>query len=296
MTRQPIRRPGLAALLAVSVFAAILPGTVGAQAPLYPTGYVYRDTAGEPLPFQDKETILEALRTGKIVEREPMTRGIAKNDKLVLEYEGVRIKAVLRLIDVMEREKTGSQRMVVKFRDSHIFEAAAYELSELLGIGRVPPTVERVVEGVRGTVQIWMQGTEPEDIMLEKGRLNPPDTSDWWEQKRVMLVFDALIANIDRNQGNLLIDDAWNLWFIDHTRAFRDTSALLDIQELKTCERKLLQALEETDEDEIRSALEPLLTSKEIGKLVLRRNKLIKHFDKQIKKRGESAVLYTLDP
>ena len=39
-----------------------------------------------------------------------------------------------------------------------------------------------------------------------------------------MRVFDELIANTDRNQGNMLIDKQWKLWLIDHTRGFRTTS------------------------------------------------------------------------
>ena len=34
-------------------------------------------------------------------------------------------------------------------------------------------------------------------------------------------LFDQLIANTDRNLGNLLIGNDWTIWAIDHTRAFR---------------------------------------------------------------------------
>jgi hypothetical protein len=279
------------------VVACLLPANSGsAQSTLYPTDYVYLDAEGNPLPFQDHATILEALRNGAIVEREQMSRGVAKNIKLLLEFKGVRFKAVMRLIDVTEKEKTGSQRMVVKYRDSYIFEAAAYELSEELGIGRVPPTALRVINQAGSTVQIWMEGTTPEDIMLEKGSLKPPNRTAWWKQKGIMWVFDALIANTDRNQGNLLIDQDWNLWLIDHTRAFRETSVLMDIEHLDLCERRLWEALQTTDDVAIRKRLEPYLTSNELTKLFLRKNKLIKHFKKRIKKRGEGKILYDLDP
>jgi hypothetical protein len=287
------RRFTLLTLVATGVFVA---GPSSAQSTLYPTDYVYLDTEGCSLPFQDKSTILEALRTGEIVEREQMSRGVAKNIKLNIEFKGVRFKAVMRLIDVTEKEKTGSQRMVVKYRDSYIFESAAYELSEVLGIGRVPPTVERSVGEVGSTVQIWMEGTAPEDIMLEEGRLKPPNKTTWWKQKAIMWVFDALLANTDRNQGNLLIDENWDLWLIDHTRAFRETSVLFDVEHLDMCERKLWGALKETDDETIRKRLEPYLTSAELTKLFLRKQKLIKHFNKRIKKHGEDRILYDLNP
>ena len=34
-------------------------------------------------------------------------------------------------------------------------------------------------------------------------------------------VFDELIANRDRNIGNMLWTSTWKMWMIDHTRAFR---------------------------------------------------------------------------
>lgn len=263
---------------------------------LYPTDYVYTDVEGNPLPFQNTPSILEALKTGEIVERKLMSRGVANNIKLVLEYQGARFHAVLRLINLTEKEETGSVRMVVKYRDTYIFEAAAFELNELLGIRRIPPTTIRRVDGAEGSIQIWMEGMTPEDIMLEEDLLRPPDKNEWWQQKGVMWVLDALIANTDRNQGNLLIDDEWNLWFIDHTRAFRETSVLFGADELNLCERGLWTALQNADDDEISERLEPYLSSDELKKLIIRKKKLIKHIQKRIKKKGEDKVLYTLAP
>ena len=132
-----------------------------------------------------------------------------------------------------------------------------------------------------------MEGTTPEDLLLEEGRLEPPDRTYWWQQKAIMWVFDALIANTDRNQGNLLIDHDWNICFIDHTRAFRETSILFDVDEIKTCEKGLWTALQQTSDDAIRERLGAYLTSREVTKLLLRRKKLVKHIQKQIDKRGE---------
>ena len=41
-----------------------------------------------------------------------------------------------------------------------------------------------------------------------------------------MKLFDQLIANIDRNQGNLLYDADWHLFLIDHSRAFTTRTSL----------------------------------------------------------------------
>jgi hypothetical protein len=291
-------QPGGAFILLLALLATTAPSAPSAaeEGTLSPTGYVYLDVDGKPLPFQDHAAILEALRTGTIVEQKVMSRGVAQNTKLVLEINGVRFHAVFRKINVSEREKTTSKRIIIKYRDSWQFEIAAYELSELLGIGRVPPAVERTIDGVPGSIQIWMEGTTPEDLMVKDDRLDPPDKTSWMRQKSIMLVFDALIANSDRNQGNLLIDKDWNIWFIDQTRAFRETSVLIDKDDITTCERSLFRALRDTTDDAIRERVESSLTSGEMTKLLRRHEKLVKHIEKLIENNGETNVLFDLAP
>ena len=81
--------------------------------------------------------------------------GVAGNIKVLLDHEGIRIRAVIRVIDRKERGETGSPRIHVKYRDSYIFESAAYALDHLLELDRVPPTVLRPYQGRPGSIQIW---------------------------------------------------------------------------------------------------------------------------------------------
>ena len=67
-----------------------------------------------------------------------------------------------------------------------------------------------------------------------------------------MKMFDLLIANIDRNQGNLIYDADWHLFLIDHSRAFIDKKDLKGIAPLGRVDRKLwdkMQALTIEDLD-----------------------------------------------
>ena len=118
----------------------------------------------------------------------------------------------------------------------------------------------------------------------------------WRQQKQIMYVFDSLLANADRNQGNILIDQQWTLWFIDHTRAFQTTSRLLREDDLSSCERSLWRSLHEVDDQTIRQRLEPFLESREISKLLLRRRKLVRHIEEMIEKNGEEIAIFDLRP
>lgn len=260
--------------------------------------YQWLDVDGNPLPFQDHAAIQEALRSATVVSRKKIGRGVAGAEKLVLELGGTRFHAAFRTIDVSVRPPPsgGTTRPTLKYRDAAIFEVAAYELSELLGLGWVPPVVERRIGDVDGSVQIWLEGTEPEVVLVEQGALKPPDEAHWRRQKQVMRVFDSLIANTDRNQGNLLIDDEWNIWLIDHTRSFRRSTRLLYVDRLDTCERRLWAALNEVDEETLTQRLDPYLERLEVTNLLRRRLHLIRHFEQLIERNGEAAVLFDLPP
>ncbi len=286
------------ALTAVVALSCNFAQYAHSESPTGIDGYIWLDVNDEPLPFQDHATIQEWMRSANVISRESVGRGVAGVEKLVLEHEGIRLHAAFRSIDVSLRvpPASGVRKTTMKYRDAAIFESAAYELSELLGIGRVPPVVERSIGTQQGTVQIWVEDTRPEVELIEQNELKPPDIVRWREQKQIMFVFDALIANSDRNRGNLLIDRNWNIWFIDHTRAFKRSSKLLNRGRITACDRQLWRSLREIDDETFGHHLEPYLESQEITRLLSRRRKLIQHIQKQIDKHGEDAVIFNLRP
>ena len=87
----------------------------------------------------------------------------------------------------------------------------------MLGMGMVPPTVERKHDGVTGSAQLWVEHCS---LLRDNDTTKAPDPGAWNKQVYRQRVWDNLTANIDRNQGNLLMDQAWNLILIDHSRAF----------------------------------------------------------------------------
>ncbi len=282
--------------LAGALLWAPPPGAWGSS-PHLGHGYTWLDVDGRPLPFQEFEAIEKALREARVISREPVGIGVAGTERVVLELEGVRFRAAFRTVD--RREQDTSSRNYGRptkhyLKDSALFENAAYELSELFGLHRVPPVVLRQLDGASGSLQIWMEGVTPESVLHEEGGLDPPDPTRWNRQKRLMFVFDNIVANRDRNKGNLLIDGSWTIWLIDHTRAFGTSSRLLYPDEMVACDRVVWDRLRTVQDDAIRERLEPYLSSKEISRVIRRRAKVVERLGDLIGSRGEDAVLFDL--
>jgi len=161
----------------------------------------------------------------------------------------------------------------------------------MLGMENVPPTVERRFKSARGSAQLWIENAMTELDRVEKG-LKPPDSLQWGRRYADMRVFDNLINNIDRNQGNLLVDPSWNLWMIDHTRSFGRDRTLPRPELISRCSRRLWKRIIELDEDEVDARLVPYLKRTELKSIFLRREKLIALLEEQIASKGEKWVIF----
>jgi hypothetical protein len=171
------------------------------------------------------------------------------------------------------------------FFESYRAEIAAYELDKLLGLQMVPPTVERKVKGETGSAQMWV-----DDVVLLKTKdgTSAPDLVAWNREVFRQRIFDNLIANIDRNQGNLLLDPIWNLILIDHSRAF--TAAPTMPFPMTRIDRDLYGKLKALDEPTLKARLGKLLYDGP-KPLLQRRDQILKVFDDKIAQYGEAAVL-----
>ncbi len=285
------------------LFAAVVLGAPGraeaarpgdpalAQQPAAPARSVFLDVNGAPLPFATDEELLDYLRTAEVVAHKEISNGITLPQKLTLEKNGIRAHAVFRRLD---EEKPvadfGSGERELFFRDSYLFEPAAYELGRLLGMDSIPPATLRDVNSVNGSVQIWVEKAQTEEQRV-KNKLAAPDPHRWARQRQLMFLFDALIDNTDRTRNNILITPDWKIWLIDHTRAFRRAPALRDENQLQSCDRDFYRRLKALDEKTVRERLKPYLRGPEITAIMKRRDLLVRHLDKLIAERGENAVL-----
>ncbi len=260
-------------------------------------GYVWLDIQGEPLPFQSDAEIEEFLRTAEVTASEIVGEGITMPRRVVLTRDGVSAHAIFKDVDVERHKVTertcGRGRFYLDWRDSHLYDNAAYAIDRLLGINRVPPAVTRRIGGSSGTMIIWIEGTMTESERRKTG-LQPPDTVAWNRQMEIMHIFNNLIARRDVNPGNTLIDSDWRVWFIDSTRAFGKVDDLLCEGSIRTCERELFERLRSLDPDRVRQELAPFLDRSEIKSLLKRRDKIVAYLLDLIDQRGAEAVIFDI--
>lgn len=256
----------------------------------------FRGADGEPLAFAREEELLAFLRQAPIVESKPLNQGVTGARRLILETGEERVRAVFHDVDVDEtgptRLATGETTMF--FLDSHRSQVAAYRLARLMGLRRVPPTVLRRVHGERGSVQLWIENGVTWKTLQEED-LESPDPARLRRQMAELRVFDNLIHNTDRNQGNILFDEDWNLWWIDNTRSFSQHRELVAPELVKRCSRALWEGLQSLDEEAVREALRPLLSIHEIRALMVRRDLLVELLEKRISELGEERVLFSFE-
>ncbi len=280
----------LAILVAPAILIALETGPVAAAADSSP----WLDANGAPLPFASEDELLEFLQTAPVVEQKRVETGINHLLKVTLERDGVRLRGAFRTVDVEFPSRHESRLSRNHFRDSYKYEVIAYRLSRLLGLDRVPPTVLRTFHGESGSLQLWIENAQTEAAVIERvsaAGLSAPHRT----QKQAMHVFDHLIYNFDRHQGNLLFDPNGRLWYIDHTRAFRRLPDLMKDTPLVTCDRALLERLRQVSDEEIRVAAGGLLGWMELDSLLKRRQRVVARLDQLIADNGSELVTFDLD-
>jgi len=251
------------------------------------------DVNGDPLPFYNEDQIMEFLRTADIVGRENLPVGVTDPIKMRLRKNGIEVHAIFRYVDtVYDSVRMEDGRVRVNFKDSCHFEPAAYQISKMLGMDSVPPTVARRIGTDNGTLQIWVY-----DAIMESDRdEQSPDRIAWNQQVQLMYMFDALIGNDDRTAQNLLIDKNFKLWLIDHTRAFYRRAEAASLSKVIYVERGFWEALQGLDTATLNEAVGDYLSNSEIEQLLDRRDRVVAHVSALIATRGEGAVLYDWAP
>jgi len=247
----------------------------------------------KPAPKLSDAEMEAFLTTAKIVSQRKLDSGTTGSVRVTLSDGKLTHDAQFQPIDIYKPLFKGAEGTVEKnFRDTYKFNIAAYRLAKSLGMTSVPMSVERDVDGRIGSMTWWIDNIWMTEAERRDKGIKPPATQFWVDQLNIVRVFDQLIYNVDRNQGNLLITPEWRVWLIDHTRSFRTT---VDMQRRNPLpgrvDHKLLAALRQLNTLRLKNDLSAYLRPEEISAILGRRDIIVEHFDREIKDKGEDAVL-----
>ena len=285
----------LPTLVAAALLIPALPVLAAPQA--FSRSRPWTGPDGQALPFATREEVIDYLRTADVVEMRDLSGTRGRPHKVLLERDGVRAHAIFRTVDVEHhRAWSGADRAFrPHWRDWHGFEPAAYDVAQALGLDFVPPAIARRIRGEEGSLQLWVERTITVGEMID-AEARPPDGRVWNAQMALMHVFDFLVANDDRNNGNILVDDSWSLWWVDHTRAFQRYPDVDTPEHITHCDRAVWHALVRWDRETVTRTLGDHLLDVDIDRLHERRDALVAHLEGRIGELGERAVLFSLLP
>lgn len=275
LERQRVARRTAAAIVALSFCfgvpgprAAALAAEQVSPAPARPCALSWVGHEGE---------IEDYLRTAPIARMEKLPIGVTKPMRAYFEPGGMVESFAWKQLPPGPRRG---------FWESYKAEIAAYELDKLLGMHMVPPAVERRIDGELGAAVFWIADVSGWDMDHPVKGPEP----EWSRQVSRMKLFDQLIANIDRNEGNLLYDSDWHLFLIDHSRAFTNRRDLKGMRQPEHIDKGLWDKIDTLTLGDLQKALSAWVARKELDAILVRRESMRQVIGRMVAQRGEANV------
>ena len=250
--------------------------------------------APAPAPVSDiqGDTLEQLLAKGRIGRMRDAGSGVTLSQRVTIEQNGVTQDALFKTIDVYRPGMTQLGSIAeVDFQDSWQTEVPAYVIDRMLGLGMVPATVERMISGKRGSLQLWVTSMTTEDGR-RKRELTPPDQETFNQLLLKMRLFDQLICNVDRHLNNILVTKDFELRLIDHSRAFRPVNELRNPEQLTRFSKGLLDALPKLEFQDLKKRVGRYLVDRQINAMLKRRDAILALAKMHVAARGEAAVIY----
>ena len=221
------------------------------------------------------------LKNSEVVRTENIPVGVTKPVRCYFAPGGLLESIAFKSI------KPGRQ---TGFWESYRSEMAAYELDKLLDLEMIPPTVEKRVKGDLSAAVMWVSPVQSFKQM--GGPPTPPaaHVDSWNRQMSKAKMFDNLINNKDPNLGNWLVDPAWNLILIDHTRAFATGKNM--VHKMNRVEKGLWERMLKLELASLKAALDPYLDGSQIKDILERRDRMKIEIDKMVAEKGEAEVFF----
>jgi hypothetical protein len=225
--------------------------------------------------------IEEYLKSAPVVEIEELKIGVTRPKRVRLAPGGP--VEYMAFKNVPPGRKEG-------YWESYKSEIAAYELDKVLGLDMVPPTVEKRVKGDLGAAVMWCSPTKSFKDLGGVPKPPGPKVASWIRQLVRAKMFDNLIGNKDPNLGNWLVDPAWNLLLIDHSRAFTSEQTLYH-KTMDNIDGELWDRMKALTPEDVTPMLQPLIGKQAIGAMFERRKRMQQQFDKLIAEKGQGVII-----
>ena len=223
--------------------------------------------------------IEEFLLKAKVLKTRGTKKGVTGSLQATMSDGTLTHDAHIQIIDEEKAQFASATGVEFNFRDTWMFNIAAYKLDRLIGMNMVPPSVERRHGYNKAAFTWWV-----DDVLMDEGehlkrKVDSPNLESWNQQMQLVRMFDQLIANVDRNMGNLVITRDWRLWPIDHTRAFRRNHELKTPANVTRADRAVVERMKALDRDTLKRELGKYVTTFELDALLARRDAIVKRLE-----------------
>ena len=231
-----------------------------------PSGLAHGKDAST-IPAGELETF---LTRSELTETRELGRGSTRPRLVVLQKNGQTLRGIFKTVEEDAETSDGAAA------DRYQHEVAAYLLDRRLGLGMVPVTVVREIEGERGSLQRWLEGAV--DLhAAETFGLEVCKTEAAARQLAQAEIFDALIGNAGREPSDVLFPVAGGqVFLIDHSRAFPVSPELAGpAGESHEIPAELVDALRSLSRESLDVELGELLSGRQIEALLARRDEIV---------------------
>ncbi len=238
------------------------------------------------------------------VEREKLEKFLKTADVISVEKgQGRRSEKWDISLDDGKTQKKGAFKLLdrswtnISGGNSYKYVLAAYELNKILGLDLVPPTVERKIDGIKGSLMLFVeQPFVSDNDRLQKG-LEPPNPEEFDKAMAEVIIFEHLvffpcICN-QRDLDNILIqtDQEWKIWMVDLDEAFVPAKKLIPDCEINSCTKELLKKILDLNENVVKKRLKSYLSKDQLFALMVRRDLIVEKIEELVEEKGEEAIL-----
>ena len=195
---------------------------------------------------------------------------------VILDYQGHQFEARFFTYDEAPGAESGEWKDTYVGARRYHYELAAFKLDRMLGIGLVPTTIEKEIDGVAGALQLVPEKTISESDLVNRfgGEIRGCHRDD---QRNLKDVFDYLVQNeIGRRAESRYSKSDGQIWFLGHSQTFSPSTRFTSKNRpeevfVSPAFKKALLALSKDD----LKALDKWLNANQIDAIWARRERLI---------------------